>query len=146
VLVAPLVLPLIDEVVCVDLVILHSLLLVLAHELSKGAVELSHILREELSIAKNLQQKLLLVFFPDKAPFDPKSLVGNLLPTVIKDFLVPVSSLLLLFESLNFRIPLLDSKLADLSELARIINLVRLKQSLMPMIVLTLVAVPIRYC
>ena len=53
---ALIVLLLIDEVIGLDLVLLHSLLLVLTHQLGEGAIELAHILREELSIPKDLKK------------------------------------------------------------------------------------------
>jgi len=47
---------LVDEVVRLDLLVLHLLFLVLAHHLREGAIKFSDIIWEQLTVTKYLQQ------------------------------------------------------------------------------------------
>ena len=99
---------LIYEVVSLKLPLLHLLLVVLAHELSESAVELTDIIGEQLAVSEDLQQQLLLILLADEPPLDPDPLVSHLLPTIVEDLLGPDASLLLFLESLDFQIALIQ--------------------------------------
>lgn len=97
-----------DEILGVHLSFSQFLFLILTHQLGQSAVELAHIMGKELSVAKDLHQKLLLIFFPNEATLNAKALISNLFPTIIEYFLGPNASLLLLFEQFDFLISLLE--------------------------------------
>ena len=120
---------LINEVVSLNLPLLHLLLVILAHELSEGAIELTDIIGEQLAIAEYLQQQLLLVLLAYKPALDPHPLVSHLLPTVVEDLLGPDASLLLLLEPLDLQVALVQVELADLAMAQGLHRLTRLEQS-----------------
>jgi hypothetical protein len=119
-----LILVLIDKVMCVHSLVLQLLLLVLTHQLSQSAVELADILREQLAVTENLHQQLLLVFLPNESALDPESLICNLLPTIVEDFLGPNPSLLLLLVTLDLEVSFLKCKLSDFPIQIRIVGIV----------------------
>lgn len=121
VLVARFILLLDDEVVGVDLVLAQALSLVLTHELGKRAVELLDILGEKFSISKHLLEQFLLILFADEATLNPQALISNNLPTVVEDLFLPVTSLLLLLESLNLCIPLLEGELSNFPKIGGVL-------------------------
>ena len=106
---------LVDEVVGVKLSLLHLLLVVLTHQLSKSTVEFTDIVWEQLSIPKDLQKKLFLVLLANESPLDSHTLISNLLPTVIEDLLCPDTSLLLLFVPLDLKVALIEVEFANLA-------------------------------
>jgi hypothetical protein len=121
---------LIDEIMSLNLLVSHLLLLVLTHHLSKGAIELPHVIRKQLSVAENLEKKFLLVFFANEATLDSDSLVCHLFPTVVENLLRPNASLFLFLEALYLHVTLTKSEFANLAMHTWIINLVSLKQRL----------------
>jgi hypothetical protein len=119
---------LINEVVSLKLPLLHLLLVILTHELSESAIELAYIIRKQLTIAEYLQQQLLLILLAYEPALDPDPLISHLLSTIVEDLLRPDASLLLLLESLDLQVALIQVELADLAVAQGLHRLARLEQ------------------
>jgi hypothetical protein len=109
---------LVDEVVRLNLPLLHLLLVILAHQLSQRAIELANVVREQLPVAKYLQKQLLLVLLANETTLDPHSLISNLLPTIVEYLFSPYPSELLLFEPLDLHVSFIEIELANLATVA----------------------------
>ena len=119
---------LINEVVSLKLPLLHLLLVILTHELSESAIELAYIIRKQLTIAEYLQQQLLLILLAYEPALDPDPLISHLLSTIVEDLLRPDAPLLLLLESLDLQVALIQVELADLAVAQGLHRLTRLEQ------------------
>jgi hypothetical protein len=119
---------LINEVVSLKLPLLHLLLVILTHELSESAIELAYIIRKQLAVAEYLQQQLLLILLAYEPALDPDPLISHLLSTIVEDLLRPDASLLLLLESLDLQVALIQVELADLAVAQGLHGLARLEQ------------------
>jgi hypothetical protein len=118
----------INEIVSLKLSLLHLLLVILTHELSESAIELAYIIRKQLSIAEYLQQQLLLILLAYEPTLDPDPLISHLLSTIVEDLLRPDAPLLLLLESLDLQVALIQVELADLAVAQGLHRLARLEQ------------------
>jgi hypothetical protein len=119
---------LINEVVSLKLPLLHLLLVILTHELSESAIELAYIIRKQLAVAEYLQQQLLLILLAYEPALDPDPLISHLLSTIVEDLLRPDAPLLLLLESLDLQVALIQVELADLAVAQGLHRLARLEQ------------------
>jgi len=121
---------LVDEIVSLNLPLLHLLLMVLTHELSESAIELTDIIGKQLSIAEDLKQQFLLIFLANKTTLDPNSLISNLLSTIVEYLLGPYSPEFLFFEALDFHVSLIEVELSNLATICVVIRSNSLEESL----------------
>jgi hypothetical protein len=121
---------LVDEIVSLNLPLLHLLLMVLTHELSESAIELTDIIGKQLSIAEDLKQQFLLIFLANKTTLDPHSLISYLLSTIVEYLLGPYSPELFFFEALDFHVSLIQVELSDLATVCIVIRSNSLEESL----------------